>query len=39
MCSVKHNIFIALVATGFGRYNRHQADAIQNLKRLVTCSA
>jgi hypothetical protein len=38
--SVKHNnVFIALMATSFGSYDHHQANAIQNLKRLVTCSA
>ena len=33
------NVFIALVVTSFGRYNHHQANAIQNLKRLVILSA
>ena len=33
MYSVKHNnVFIALVATSFGCYNHHQANAMQNLK-------
>jgi hypothetical protein len=31
--------FIALVATSFFRSDHHQANAIQNLKRLVACSA
>jgi len=40
LCSVEQdNVFIALVATSFGRYYQHQANAKQNLKRLVTCSA
>ena len=40
MYSVEHDsVFIALVATIFGDYGHHQANAIQNLKRLVTCSA
>jgi len=40
MYSVRHNnIFIALVATSFGHSSHHQANAIQNLKRLVTCTA
>jgi hypothetical protein len=39
MYSVEHCVFNALVATSFGRYNYHQANAIQNLKRLVTYSA
>jgi len=39
MYSVEHNnVFIALLATNFGRYDHHQANAIQNFKRLVTCS-
>ena len=29
--------FIALMATRFGSYDHHQANAIQNLKRLVKC--
>jgi len=30
MYSIEHNnIFIALVATSFGRYDHHQANAIQ----------
>jgi len=32
-------VFIALVAARFGHYDHHQSNAIQNLKRLVTCSA
>ena len=39
MYSIKHNDFIALEATSFGHYYYHQANAIQNLKRLITCSA
>jgi len=39
MYAVEHNVFIALAATSFGRYNHHQVDAIQNLKSLVTRSA
>jgi len=39
MYLVKHNVLIASVATGFGHYDRHRANAIQNLKRLVTCNA
>jgi len=40
MYSVEHNnVFIALVATIFGRYDSHKVNAIQNLKRLATCSA
>jgi hypothetical protein len=35
----QNNIFIALVATRFGRYDHHQDNAIQNLKKVVTCSA
>ena len=31
--------YIALVANSFGHYGHHQANAIQNLKRLITCSA
>ena len=31
--------FIALLATNFSRYDHHQANAVQNLKRLVTFSA
>jgi len=27
------------VAISFGRHDHHQANAIPNLKRLVTCSA
>ena len=38
--SVEHiNVFIVLMATSFGRYDHHQANAIQKLKGLVTCSA
>jgi len=33
------NVSVALVATSFGRYDHHLANAIQNLKRMVTCSA
>jgi hypothetical protein len=33
MYSVEHNnVFIALVATTFGRYDHHQTSGIQNLK-------
>jgi hypothetical protein len=40
MYSVEHNdVFIALVATSFGSHDHHEASAIQNLKRLATCSA
>ena len=40
MHSVEHdNIFIALVATSLGLHDHHQACAMQNLKRMVTCSA
>jgi hypothetical protein len=40
MYPVEHNKFvIALVATCFGRYDQHQANAIQNSKRMITCSA
>jgi hypothetical protein len=40
MHSVQHNnVFSALVATSFGRYDHHQANVIQKLKRLVTRSA
>jgi len=40
MYSVEHNnVFTALMATSFGRYDLHQANSTQNLKRLVTCSA
>jgi hypothetical protein len=32
MYSVENNnVFIALVATSFGRYDLHQASAVQNL--------
>jgi hypothetical protein len=27
-----NNVFIALVATSIGRYDHHQANAVQNLK-------
>jgi hypothetical protein len=40
MYSVEHNnVFILLVATSSGRYDRHQASDIQNLQWLVACSA
>jgi hypothetical protein len=40
MYLIEHNnVFIALVATAFGRYDHHQANAIQNLKTMATCSA
>jgi hypothetical protein len=40
MHSFEHNnVFIALVATSFGHYGHHQANAIQYFKRLVTCGA
>jgi len=40
MYSIKHkNVFIVLVATSFSRYDHHQTNALQNLKRLVICSA
>jgi len=40
MYSDEHNnVFTALVATSFSRYDHHQANAIQNLKKLATCSA
>jgi hypothetical protein len=40
MYSVKHNnVFTALMAASLGHYDQHQANAIQNLKRLVTCGA
>jgi hypothetical protein len=39
MCSVEHIIvFYTLVATSFGCFDRHQANATYNLKRLFTCS-
>ena len=39
MYSVEHsNVFIALVAASFGRYDHHQASALQHLERLVTCN-
>jgi len=28
-----NNVFIALMATSFGRYDHHQTNAIQNLKK------
>jgi hypothetical protein len=36
--SQTQKFFIVLVATIFGRYDCHQANAIQNLKRPVTCT-
>jgi len=40
MYSVENNnVFIVLVATSVGHCGRHQANAIQNLKRLVICGA
>jgi hypothetical protein len=39
MLSIEHDIFIALVAAGFGNYDDRPANAVQNFKRLVTCSA
>jgi len=40
MYSIEHNdVCVALVAISFGRYDRHQANVIQKLKRLVTRSA
>jgi hypothetical protein len=37
MYSVEHkNVFIALLAISFGRYEHYQANVILNLKRLVT---
>jgi len=40
MYSVNHShVFIALVATSFGRSDHHQANTTQNLKSLVTCNA
>ena len=39
MYTMEHNnVFIILVATSFVRYDHHQANAIQNLKKLVKCS-
>jgi len=36
MYSVGHNsIFVALMATSFGHNGHHQANVIQNLKRLL----
>jgi hypothetical protein len=32
---VDNNVFIALVATSFGRYDHHQANAIKNLKKKL----
>jgi len=35
MYSVEHNnLFIALVATNFGHYDSHQANATQNLNHM-----
>ena len=31
-------LFIPLVATSFDHFDHHQANATQNLKRLVTCN-
>jgi len=40
MYTIEHNnVLIILVATSFGLYDYHQANATQNLKRLVICSA
>jgi hypothetical protein len=39
MYSIEHDIFIASVTTSFGRYGHHQANVVQNLKRLATFSA
>jgi len=40
MYSIEHKtVFIALMAASFGHYDHHQANVIQNLKSLVTCSA
>jgi len=40
MYSVEHNnVCIALMTTSFGRYDHHQTNATQNLKKLVICSA
>ena len=37
MYSLDHNnVFIALVASSFGRSDHHQANTIQNFKSLVT---
>ena len=36
--SITAVFFIPLVATGFGDFDHQQANATQNLKRLVTCS-
>jgi hypothetical protein len=39
MYTVEHdNVFISLVANSLGRYDRHHANAVQNLQRLVTCN-
>jgi hypothetical protein len=37
--TVEHNAFTASVATSFGRFDYHQANFMQNVKRLVTRSA
>ena len=39
MYSIGNNLFIALVAISFGRYDPHEAKATQNLKMLVIFSA
>jgi hypothetical protein len=40
MYTIEHNnVFITMVATSFGRYDHRQANATQNLKKLVKCSA
>jgi hypothetical protein len=37
---VEHNnVFVAVFANSFGHYDHHQANAVQTLKRLATCSA
>ena len=39
MYSIEHNdMFIVLLATSFGHYDHHNTNAIQDLKRLATCS-
>jgi hypothetical protein len=35
MHSIEHKVFSALVATNFGRYDSHQANAIQNVKYIL----